>query len=236
MIDQQRRKLLGAGSILAGISMLTLSTDVRGAKQSLSADNSRKAESEIIADNMQLNLNEVQFLFADLQPELVKTSITNPPEKLAGNAESLAKVASVLKLPMLFLTVANGDVIPELKPYANAQNTLFRTNADPFLVPGIVNALEKNKRKTLIVAGYTTEVAVLLSVLGAVRHGYRVHVAVDCIGSRSARTETAALLQANQAGAVQTSVLTVAAQLAPEFSQEPGKTILSVLYEVMSRK
>ncbi|ORM60037.1 isochorismatase [Pantoea rodasii] len=189
-----------------------------------------------MGNDLTLNPVDVQFLFADLQPTLVNTSITNSPTQLAGNAGSLAKVAAVLKLPMLFLTVAKGEVIPELTPYSTPQNTLFRTNADPFQVPDIVNALGKNKRKALIISGYSTEVAVLLSVLDAIRHDYHVHVVVDCIGSRSNRTESASLVQISQAGAVQTSVLTVAAQLAPEFSNEPGKTILSIISEVMKRQ
>lgn len=235
MINQQRRKLLGAGSVLAGVSMLSLSTNARGAKEAFPPENNLKAERDIMAGNLQLNPNDVQLLFADLHPGLVNTSITNPPGQLSGNAGSLAKIASVLKLPMHFLTVAKEGVIPELMPYSTTQNTLFRTNADPFQVPDIVAALAENKRKTLLVAGYSTEVAVLLSVLGARRHDYSVHVVVDCIGSRSSRTEAASLVQAGLAGAVQTSVLTVAAQLGPEFSREPGKTMLSVISEVLSR-
>ncbi|MCS3424527.1 hypothetical protein M2403_003150 [Rahnella sp. BIGb0603] len=235
MINQQRRKLLGAGSLLAGVSALSLTANAMGAKATLAQNNNRNAENAIMAENVYLNLNDVQFLFADLHPALVNTSITNSPGQLAGNAGSLAKVASVLKIPMLFLTVTKGGVIPELASYANSQNTIFRTNADPFQEPSIIDALATNKRNTLIVAGYSTEVAVLLSVLGARSHDYQVHVVVDCIGSRSSRTESASLVQASQAGAVQTSVLTVAAQLAPEFSREPGKTILSIISDVLNR-
>lgn len=235
MINKQRRKLLSTGSILAGVSALSLSTNSLEAKASYSMKNKKEAEKNIMLDNFHLNLNDVQFLFADLHPALVNTSITNPPGQLSSNAGSLAKVASLLKLPMLFLTVAKGSLIPELIPYSTTQNTLFRTNADPFQVQDIVDVLAENKRKTLLVAGYSSEVAVLLSVLGARQHGYSVHVVVDCIGSRSLRTEAASLVQASQAGAVQTSVITVAAQLAPEFSREPGKTMLSVISEVLSR-
>ncbi|HBX2154069.1 TPA: isochorismatase, partial [Klebsiella pneumoniae] len=46
---------------------------------------------------------------------------------------------------------------------------------------------------------------------------------------QSLRTETVVLKQAEKAGAVITSLATLAAQLAPDFSREPGKTILSVI-------
>jgi predicted RNA methylase len=108
MINQQRRKLLGAGSLLAGVSALSLTANAMGAKATLAQNNNRNAENAIMAENVYLNLNDVQFLFADLHPALVNTSITNSPGQLAGNAGSLAKVASVLKIPMLFLTVTKG--------------------------------------------------------------------------------------------------------------------------------
>lgn len=236
MINHQRRKLLGTGSILAGGVALSLSTSALGAGTGLAPNNSQNIEGDAMRNDLTLNPDDVQFLFADLQSALVNTSMTTPPGQLADNVGSLAKVAAALKLPMLFLTVAKGEVIHELTPYSTPQNTFFRTNADPFQVADIVNALSKNNRNTLILSGYSAEVAVLLSVLGAIRHGYQVHVVVDCIGSRSSRTESASLAQISQAGAVQTSVITVAAQLAPEFSNEPGKTILSIITEVMKRQ
>ena len=56
-------------------------------------------------------------------------------------------------------------------------------------------------------------------------------IPVDCTGNRSERTEQAALKQAEQAGAVLTSLASVAAQIAPNFSKEPGTTILSVILD-----
>lgn len=70
----------------------------------------------------------------------------------------------------------------------------------------------------------------MLTALGALDNGYRVLIPVDCIGNRSARTEDAALARTAQAGAQITSLASVAAQLAPDFSKEPGTTILSVIW------
>ncbi|WP_224557372.1 isochorismatase family protein [Pectobacterium versatile] len=182
-----------------------------------------------------LDPKDVIFIFADLHPDLIATSNTMSPDALAKNAGGLAKVAHAISAPSLFLTVPRngkpGELIKELKPYANNENTIYRLNADPFQVNEIVDAIKKTNRKTIIVSGYTAEVAVTLTALGGLRDGYNIYIPVDCIGNRSLRTEQAALARAEQAGAVVTSLASVAAQLAPDFSKEPGTTILSVILD-----
>ncbi|EGT5671347.1 isochorismatase family protein [Cronobacter dublinensis] len=182
-----------------------------------------------------LDPSDVLFIFADLHPDLIASSNTMTPSALAANAGGLAKVAHAIKAPSLFLTVPRngkpGELLPELQPYATAENTIYRENADPFRVKQIVDAIKKSGKHTLIVSGYTSEVAVMLTALGALDNGYRVMIPVDCIGNRSARTEDAALARTAQAGAQITSLASVAAQLAPDFSKEPGTTILSVILD-----
>lgn len=178
------------------------------------------------------------FIFADLHPDLISTCKTLSPESLTANVGGLAKCAKAVSAPLYFLTVTQngkpGELVPSLREYADAHNTIFRKIADPFQVPEMNDAIKRSGRKTLIVAGYTAEVAVLLTTLGGVKAGYDVFIPVDCIGSRSSRTEDAALGQAKQAGAVVTCLSTLAAQLAPDFSQEPGKTMLSVIASIKS--
>lgn len=177
--------------------------------------------------------HDVVFIFADLHPGLINNSKTMQPESLAANVGGLAKVAKAVSAPAFFLTVTQngrpGELVSSLSGYASAENTIFRKSADPFLVKEITDAINRTGRKTLVIAGYTAEVAVLLTALGGIRNGYNVFIPVDCIGSRSVRTEEAVLRQAEQAGAIVTSLSAVSAQLAPDFSREPGKTILSVI-------
>ncbi|NIG36098.1 isochorismatase [Pantoea sp. ICBG 828] len=185
--------------------------------------------------NDNIDPSDVLFIFADLHPDLIASSHTMTPSALAANAGGLAKVAHAIKAPSLFLTVPRngkpGVLLPELQPYATAENTIYRENADPFRVKKIVDAIKKSGKSTIIVSGYTSEVAVMLTALGALDNGYRVLIPVDCIGNRSARTEDAALARTVQAGAQITSLASVAAQLAPDFSREPGTTILSVILD-----
>ncbi|MBP2170757.1 nicotinamidase-related amidase [Erwinia toletana] len=180
-----------------------------------------------------LQREEVLFIFADLHPGLVQQSKTISPESLAVNSGNLAKVAKMLSLPSLFLTVPQGnagnELIDELRDFADQATTFHRINADPFGVKPIREAIRSSGKKTLIVSGFSAEVAVLLTTLSALRHGYSVQIPVDSIGSRSSRTEEAVMRQAERAGAILTSATSVVAQLSPDFSQEPGKSVLTVI-------
>ena len=48
-----------------------------------------------------MNPADVQILFADLQPDIVARSKTNPPHALARSAGVLAEVAGLLRLPSI---------------------------------------------------------------------------------------------------------------------------------------
>ena len=117
-----------------------------------------------------------------------------------------------------------------IRVIAAAAGVLGLTDTD--CLPSITSTLDNLSHNTLIVCGYSSEVGVLLTALSGLRQGYNVFIPVDCIGSRSLRTETAVLRQAEKAGAVITSLATLAAQLAPDFSKEPGRTMLSVISNI----
>ena len=185
-----------------------------------------------------LTPGDVQILFADMQPPLVSQSLTVSPKRIAEAALALAKVARILKIPMTFAIVPFGGkpgvLIPELVPYATEKTTFSRTTMSPFLEPRLVSAIDSNNRRTLIIVGYSTEVAVLQSTLGALNKGYAVQVAVDGIGSLSARTEQAALNQIEKAGGITTCVLSLATALAPEFTKPPGSLTFEAIKPLLT--
>ncbi|SQA57287.1 MULTISPECIES: isochorismatase family protein [Burkholderia cepacia complex] len=178
-------------------------------------------------------VEHVQMVFADLVPELVAGSVTVNPTSLSSSAGVLASAASKLGIPMTFCVVPvggkPGHVIPELADYANGGNTFSRVFTNPFLDAGFVQRLKDNARPTLIVVGYTAETAVLLTALDALAAGYVVHVPVDAIGSRSARTEAAAIRQIELAGGVTTSVRSLLMRLAPNISKGRDAEVFKAL-------
>lgn len=189
------------------------------------------------ARDFHLQPKDVQIVFVDLQPELTKASFSVSPHALATNARVLAKIAGINHVPITFSTVSvagqPGRLLPGLMPYANAKNTYPRVPAGTFMDPALVAGLAAHHRKVLVVSGYATEVAVLQTALGALDAGYRVYVVVDAIGSKSNRTERAALDEMAQAGATPISVLALAGRLAPDFTKPPGSSVLATFDELV---
>jgi nicotinamidase-related amidase len=59
---------------------------------------------------------------------------------------------------------------------------LLRPSASPFSDAASQRTLADQRRQTLIIAGFATEVVVLHAALDAVREGYKVLVAIDACG------------------------------------------------------
>lgn len=177
-----------------------------------------------------MNPDDVQILFAHLQTSLVAGSRTVPPDALAGAATALTDVGATLGLPMTFAVVPErGDLVPGLKRQATEATTFPRHAASPFLDPATRDALAASGRKSLIVAGFATEVAVLNACLDAMAAGYAVLVPVDAVGGLSERTEAAALRQIERAGGVVTCVRSLTSRLAPDFAVPPGSDVFAIL-------
>lgn len=176
---------------------------------------------------------DIQVLFADLQPTLIAGSSSMTPAALASGARVLAHIARLAGVPTTFsLVQADGKpgvLIPELLPYANQDAVFHRLEACTFADLELTSRLASHQRKVLVVSGFATEVAVLELALGAIDAGYTVHVPVDAIGGRSSRTEAAALRQMEIAGAVPTSIASLAAVFTPVFSRPPGDAVLAAL-------
>ncbi|HWY85970.1 MAG TPA: alpha/beta fold hydrolase [Gemmataceae bacterium] len=182
---------------------------------------------------MMLDPNTVQVLFADLQPQIVARSKTNPPEALARSAAVLAQVARLLHLPMHLSVVPEGgqrpELIPELARETEGVAQYPRVSASPFLDEATRAAIAATGRQHLVIAGFATEAVVLHGVRDAIAAGYQVHVPVDACGGMSSRTEDAAFRQIEAAGGITTSVVTLVTALAPDFSTDLGKKAFGIL-------
>jgi pimeloyl-ACP methyl ester carboxylesterase/nicotinamidase-related amidase len=182
---------------------------------------------------MMLDPKTVQVLFADLQPQILARSKTNPPGALARSAAVLAQVARLLHLPVHLSVVPEGgqapELIPELARETEGVAQHSRLSASPFLDEATRSAIAATRRQNLVIAGFATEAVVLHGVRDAIAAGYRTYVPVDACGGMSSRTEDAAFRQIEAAGGVTTSVVTLVAALAPDFSSELGGRAFGIL-------
>ncbi len=187
--------------------------------------------------NSRIDPQDAVILFADLQSGIFELSKTIPPDRLKTGVRSLAKLAKLLGIPVIVSGVRGEDgspakIIPQIAEGLGEIPTHHRTTCDSFLNEDIVSAIKATGRKTLLISGVATELAVQLPALTASDQGYRVYVVLDACGGMSERTEQAALLRIAKAGATTVSVMTLAGELAGDFRHAQAQQAIGILYEM----
>lgn len=184
-----------------------------------------------------INAQDCVVLFADLQEGIVELTQTIPIDRLKKGVRALAKLAKLLGMPAVVAGVRRDDgspatVIPQIAEGLGTLPTHHRTTCDSFLNDEIVSAIQATGRKTLLISGVATELAVQLPALSASDLGYKVYVVVDACGGMSERTEQAALRRVARAGATTVSVMTLAGELAGDFREAKAQQAIGILYEM----
>jgi nicotinamidase-related amidase len=177
------------------------------------------------------------ILFADLQHGIVELTRTNPLDRLKAGVKGLAKLASLFEIPAVVSGIRGEDGSPakmlaEIGEALGELPTHHRTTCDSFLNEEIVSAIESTGRKTLLISGVATELAVQLPALTASDLGYRVYVVLVACGGMSERTEQAAILRISKAGATTVSVMTLAGELAGDLREARAQQAVGILYEM----
>jgi len=184
-----------------------------------------------------INHEDAIILFADLQAGIADLPLTVTQDQLRKGVLGLAKLAKVLQIPAIVTAVAEGGqpakIMPEIeRGYGEALPIHYRTTADSFLNDEIKAAIEASGRKTILISGVATELAVQLPALSGVDLGYRTYVVVDACGGISQRTEQAALSRVTSNGGNLTCVMTLAGELAGDFRTPEAQAAVGILFEM----
>lgn len=128
---------------------------------------------------------------------LINQSVTMSPSALAINNTVLAELCAHFHLTASFLTVPVSaepiGIIDSLQFLQTSMNTFHRFDSNPFEDTSFVDQLTRQPEKTVVISGFSTEIGVMFTALGALRRDYRVIIAIDAVGSRSTRTESAVI-------------------------------------------
>jgi nicotinamidase-related amidase len=187
--------------------------------------------------NSRIEPQDALILFADLQLGIVELTQTNPVDRLEKAVRRLARLAKLFEIPVIVTGVRgeegnSANILPQIGEVLGNLPTYHRTTFDSLLHPDIVSAIEATGRKTLLISGVATELAVQLPALTASEKGYRVFIVLDACGGMNERTEEAALLRLARAGATTVSVMTLAGELAEDFRQPAAQQAIGILYEM----
>ena len=185
-----------------------------------------------------IDVDDTLVLFTDLQAGIADLPLTVPYTRLQKGVHALSRLAHLLGMPAIVSAVKGQDgsdakIMPEIAQGLGELPIHYRTTSDSFENQAIKQAVEATGRKTILIAGTATEVAVQLAALSGSDLGYRVFVVIDAVGGISERTEDAALRRLVQAGVSIVSVATLSGELAGDFSQPTAQQAVGILFEMV---
>ena len=170
--------------------------------------------------------DDVVMLLIDHQSGLFNLVKDIPVPDLRRNAIALAKLATLLKLPVITTASVpdgpNGPLIPEIHQVApHAQFVARQGQINAWDMPAFVAAIEKTGRKTLVIAATLTSVCLAFPSISAVAAGYKVYAVVDASGNWSKMATDLTIARLAQAGAI--PIDTLAARLRNAADLEPPR-------------
>ena len=148
-----------------------------------------------------------QIIFIDQQPQMAFGVQSIDRQVLKNNVVGLAKAAKTFNIPTTITTVESesfsGFTYPELLDVFPDQPTLERTSMNSWDDQKVRDALKKNGRNKVVVAGLWTEVCnTTFALCAMLEGGYEIYMVADASGGTSKDAHDYAMQRMVQAGAV----------------------------------
>lgn len=187
-----------------------------------------------IQEKVMINPQDVTMLLIDHQSGLFNLVQDIAVDDLRRNVAALAKVASLLKIPVITTAstpdTPNGPQIPEIHQFApHAAFVARQGQINAWDVPAFVQAIAQTGRTTLVIAGTLTSVCLAFSAISARAAGYKVYAVVDASGNWSKMATDLTIARLVQAGVVPIDVLAVISELQQTWNRPEAADFANIL-------
>jgi nicotinamidase-related amidase len=157
-----------------------------------------------------IDTSDVAILLLDHQAGLFQTVKDIGVTELRNNTIMLAKLATLLKIPVITTASEpngpNGPLMPEIHQFAPHSQYIGRKGeVNAWDNDDFVKAVRATGKKTLIMAGVWTSVCVMFPALDAKAAGFKVYAVMDASGDPSELASRTTLARFTQAGVIPTS-------------------------------
>lgn len=161
---------------------------------------------------------DTQVLLLDHQSGLFQTVKDISVADLRRNVEMIARLCSLLKIPVITTASepagSNGPLMPEIHEFApHAVYVPRKGEVNAWDNDDFVAEVRRSGRKTLVMAGVWTSVCVMFPALDAVAAGYDVYAVVDASGDPSEMASRVSLARFVQGGVKPTSTNALLSEL-----------------------
>jgi len=222
-----RRSLLVAATAVAGASSVAVAAPPvkTGARPSVLPSGGGRSL---------LDPADTVLLLLDHQTGLFQTVKDIPIADLRRNTAMLAKMATLLKLPVITTASEpngpNGPLMPEIHEFApHAVYVARKGEVNAWDNDDYVKAVRATGRKTLIMAGVWTSVCVVFPALDARAAGFDVYAVIDASGDPSEMASRTTLARLVQGDVIPTSANAVLCEIHRTWNR-PEAAELAKLY------
>jgi nicotinamidase-related amidase len=187
---------------------------------------------------MLLDPADTVFLLLDHQAGLFQTVKDVPVDDLRRNVVMLARLATLLKIPVITTASEpngpNGPIMPEIQQFAPHATYVGRKGeVNAWDNPDFVDAVRATGRKTLVMAGVWTSVCVMFPALDATAAGFKVYAVMDASGDPSEMASQTSLARFVQGGVIPTSTNAVLSETHRTWNR-PEAAELAKLYGLVA--
>jgi nicotinamidase-related amidase len=185
----------------------------------------------------ELTIDNSVVLLIDHQPMVGFAVRSIDPGLLINNVAALARASRDLGVPTVLTTIgAKGSILadPIFKEIAAVfpdVTPIDRTSTHAWSHPEVRAAVDKTKRKKLIMAGISTDVCLAQSVLAALKDGFEVYFVSECSGSYTPEVHEDAKARMVQAGAKPMGLWSVLMEWAPDYTSAERQALNGVTRE-----
>jgi nicotinamidase-related amidase len=185
-----------------------------------------------------INASDTVFLMLDHQSGLFQTVKDISVAELRANTAMLAKLATLLKIPVITTASEpggpNGPLMPEIHEFApHAVYVPRKGEVNAWDNEDFVNTVRGTGRKTLVMAGVWTSVCVMFPALDAKAAGFNVYAVMDASGDPSEMASRTTLARLAQAGVIPTSTNAVLSETHRTWNR-PEAAELAKLYGLVA--
>jgi len=177
-----------------------------------------------------LDVKSTVILVVDVQGKLAQ--IMYEREKTIKNIQAMIKLAQILDIPLLWTEQAPfkiGFTIPEIAELLSKNKPIEKKTFSCMQNEMFQRALEKLRRKQIVMCGIETHVCVYQTTAELVAAKYEVQVVADAVSSRTAENKCLGLERIKQAGGIITATEIVACELLKVAEGEKFKAVLQLI-------
>ncbi len=185
-----------------------------------------------------LDTSDTVILLLDHQTGLFQTVKDISVAELRSNTIMLAKLATLLKIPVITTASEpngpNGPLMPEIHQFApHAVYVPRKGEVNAWDNEDFVKAVRATGKKTLIMAGVWTSVCVMFPALDAKAAGFKVYAVIDASGDPSEMASRTSVARFIQGGVIPTSTNAVLSETHRTWNR-PEAAELAKLYALVA--